>query len=88
MGSKNINVEYRLSEREIKRVNKEYDVGFGFDDTFQVDNYLSSIVSGANKMICRMVRNSSREKNCVLKAYKNLLRPLVDHCTYCLVFSV
>ena len=44
IGSKNIKVEYELSNRKIKEVNKECDQGVGFDDTFKADNPFLSIV--------------------------------------------
>ena len=69
--SKNIQVEYKLSNREIKKVNTKCDQGVGFDDTFKADNYIFSLVSRANRMIGWMIWNFiSREANVISKIYK------------------
>ena len=39
IGFQNIKVEYELN-KEIKKVNEEYDLGFGFDDAFKADNHI------------------------------------------------
>ena len=57
-GSKNIKVEYKLRNKEIKKVNEECDLGVDFVDRFKADNNILSSVSRANGMIDRMVRNS------------------------------
>ena len=51
IGSKNIKVEYKLSNREIKKINEEYDFGIRFNDTFKTDNHILSLVSRANEKI-------------------------------------
>ena len=71
IGSQNMKVEYKWSNREIKKVNEECNLGIGFDNTFKADNYILLVVSRANGKIKWMVRNFiSREAN-VLKIYKS-----------------
>ena len=66
--------------REIKRVTQGCEPGIGFDDTFKADNHILCIVSRANGMISRMVRNPiSREANIILKIYKILIRPHIEY---------
>ena len=65
------NVEYKWSNKEIKKVNEEYNLGIGFEDTFKYDNPILSFTSCANKLNGQMVTNFiSREANIVLKIYK------------------
>ena len=45
----NIEVEYKLRNREIKRSDEEYDAGAGFDDTLKVDYHVLLIVSRVNR---------------------------------------
>ena len=40
IGSKNIQVEYKSINKEIKKVNEEYNLGVGFDETFKIDNHI------------------------------------------------
>ena len=64
---KNIKAEYKLSNKEIKKLNEECNQEVGFDNTFKADNYIVSIVSKTNGMIGWMVRNFiSRKTNVVL----------------------
>ena len=42
--SKNIKVEYKLSNREMKKMNEERDLRVGFDDTFKTDIDREAIV--------------------------------------------
>ena len=74
---KNIEVEYKLSNREIKKkTNEECD----FDDAFKADNHILSIVLRANERIGWMVRNFiSSEVNIVLKIYKILIRSQMEY---------
>ena len=61
----------KLSNREIKKVNEECDLGVDFDDTFVAVNHTSSIVSRAKGMIALMVRNIiSIEANIALEYIK------------------
>ena len=51
IGSKNIKVGYRLSNKEIKKVNEVCNLEVGFDDTFKADNHILSILLRANGII-------------------------------------
>ena len=42
IGSKNIKVGYKLNKKKIRKVNEEYVLGVGFDDTFKADNRILS----------------------------------------------
>ena len=57
IGSKNIQVENKLSNKEIKKVNEECNLRVGFDETFKADNHILSIVLRPNGIIGCMVRN-------------------------------
>ena len=70
---KNIQVEYKSSNRETKKINKECNLGDGFD-RFKSDNHILSVVSRTNGMIGWMVRNSISRDADVLKMYKTLIR--------------
>ena len=73
-------MEDKLSHMESKKINEENDLGFV--DLFKANNYILSIVSKANGIIGRVVRNfNSRETNVVLKIYKILKRSLSEYCT-------
>ena len=70
-GFKNIKVEYRLRNKEVKKVNAECDLGVGF----KADNNIMSLLLRSKGMICRMVKNFiSEETSVVLKIYKTSLR--------------
>ena len=43
IASKNIKMEYKLSNKEIKKINEESDLRVGFDDAFKTDNNILSI---------------------------------------------
>ena len=63
---KNIKFEYKLSKKEIQKVDEGYGFVVVFDDTFKADNHIFSIVSSVNGIISRMVRNFiARESNFV-----------------------
>ena len=63
----------------IKKVNKKYDLGVGFDEKFKTDNH---IVFRANEMFGWIVRNFiSRETNVAIKVYKTLQRPYIEYHT-------
>ena len=71
-------------KKEIKKVNVEYNLTVGFNDTFKSDNSILSIVPKANGMITWMVRNIiSREANVILKIYKTL----TDMTSYRILYS-
>ena len=80
-----IKVEYKLSTREIQKINEECDLGVNFDETFKTDNHILSIVSRANGMIGRMGRNFiSVEANVALKIWLTpppKKRPHIEYCT-------
>ena len=50
IGSKNIKVEYIWSNRKTKKVNEECGQEVNFDDTFNTDNHILSVVSRANEI--------------------------------------
>ena len=69
--SKNITIELKLSNKEIKKGNKYCYLRVGFDDTFKTDNHIFSTESRENRMTHWMVRSFISEKaNVVLKYIK------------------
>ena len=51
IGSQNIEVEYKLSNKKIKGINEECNLKVGVDDPFKADNYILSIVLRANGIV-------------------------------------
>ena len=43
IGSRNIKIEHKLGQWKITKGNEKCDLGVGFDDSFKVDNHISSI---------------------------------------------
>ena len=69
IGSKNIKIEYELSNLEIKIVNEEFNLWVGFHDPFKAENHILSIVLRANKLIGLMVRHFISKGG---KCFKNI----------------
>ena len=51
IGSKNIKIESKLSNKEITNINEECDRVVDFDDTFKHDKHILSIISKAKGKI-------------------------------------
>ena len=55
--SKNIKRRYKLRNMRIKKLNEEYNLVVGFDDSLKVENHIPSHVSNVNRIINEVVRN-------------------------------
>ena len=56
-GTKNIKVEYKRNSWKILKLNEEFDLSVGFDDTFKADHHILPIILRENGMIGSVVRN-------------------------------
>ena len=67
-----------------QKTNEEFNLRVGFDDTFETENYILSIVLRANWMISLIVRKLiSKESNVFKKnIYKTLERPQIKYWTF------
>ena len=69
IGSKNIEVECKLSIKEIQTVNEECDLRVGFDDIFKTEDHILSILSRSKGMDWQ---NGKKFYFKVVKCFKNI----------------
>ena len=84
MDPKNINVDNELSNRKIKKVNEECDLGIGFDDIFKTKNHILSIILKVNGMIpgwFEILFQGGWGANVVSKTYQAQIKFHIENCT-------
>ena len=81
MGRSNMEHNYRMGENNIRKIDKERDLGVIIDHTGKVSEQVKVAVKKANAMLGMIKRNiKHRSKEVIVKLYKALVRPRLEYC--------
>jgi hypothetical protein len=81
-GRNNTNFKYKLSSGVLEVITEERDLGVVFNEQFNFNSFILSMISKANQKIGWVMRNIiSRDAYVITTVYKTLIRPHVEYCT-------